>query len=60
MSEIKGTLLGIILTITVFGIVLVTLGGVFQNVSDTLGERMTNASEQEYTSQVVVLPDAGE
>ena len=36
MSEIKGSLLGIILTVTVFGIVLAALGGVFQNVSDTV------------------------
>lgn len=49
MSELKGSLLGIILTITVFGIVLVTLGGVFQNVSDTISERMTNAGDAQFT-----------
>ena len=45
MSEIKGSLLGIILTIAVFGVVLATIGGVFQTVSDTIGERMSTAAE---------------
>ena len=45
MSEIKGSLLGIILTIAVFGVVLATIGGVFQTVSDTIGERMSTSAE---------------
>ncbi len=58
MSEIKGSILGIILTITVFGIALVTLGGIFQSVADTVGERMTNAAEETLV-EVVDMPGEG-
>lgn len=39
MSEIKGQLLGIILTIAIFGVVLAAMGTAFANVSQTIATR---------------------
>ncbi len=48
MSEIKGSLLGIILTITIFGVVIGTMAGMFQTVTDIVGDRMTSVAEENY------------
>lgn len=44
MSEIKGHLLGIILTIAIFGVVLTAMTAAFTSVSETIGQRATDAA----------------
>lgn len=44
MSEIKGQLLGIILTISIFGVVLGAMIAAFTSVSQTIGDKMTDAA----------------
>lgn len=39
MSEIKGHLLGIILTISIFGVVLAAMTTAFTTISKTVGDR---------------------
>ena len=57
MSEIKGSLLTIILTIAVFGVVLAAVGGAFTAIGLTTSERMESAIE---TTYVVPAPvDSG-
>lgn len=40
MSEIKGTLLGVILTIAVFGAIFTTMKLVFDNTADAISEEV--------------------
>ena len=47
MSEIKGHLLGIILTISIFGVVLAAMTTAFTNVSKTIGDRAEEAAQTE-------------
>lgn len=53
MSEIKGQLLGIILTISIFGIVLAAMATSFGKMGDSIGERMEEVATTEvtYTSE---------
>lgn len=48
MSEIKGQILGIILTIGVFTAVFATLTGVFKKTSESLQSKMNTAIETVY------------
>lgn len=48
MSEIKGSLLTIILTIAVFGVVLTAIGGAFTTIGMKTSERMGEAVEETY------------
>lgn len=41
MSEIKGQLLGIILVVTIFGIVGGALAAIFANLTDTVEEKVS-------------------
>ena len=41
MSEIKGQLLGIILVVTIFGIVGGALAAIFSNLTDTVEEKVS-------------------
>ncbi|MCQ3034968.1 MAG: hypothetical protein MJ248_01920 [Bacilli bacterium] len=43
MSEIKGQLLGIILTISIFGVVLAAMTAAFKNVSQSVADQATSA-----------------
>lgn len=45
MSEIKGTLLSIVLAIAMFGVVLTLMTTTFTNVSNTIGENAEAAVE---------------
>ena len=45
MSEIKGQLLGILITIAVFGIVLGGMKLAFSNASSTIAEKVAVAAE---------------
>lgn len=56
MSEIKGQLLGIILTISIFGVVLAAMVASFGKMSDRVGERV----EEIATTEVTYTPDSGE
>ena len=47
MSEIKGQLLGIILTISIFGGVLAAMGTSFGKMSDKVGERVEEIATTE-------------
>ena len=49
MSEIKGQLLGIILTISIFGVVLAAMVTSFGRMSSTVGERVEEIATQEVT-----------
>lgn len=49
MSEIKGQLLGIILTIAIFGVVLTTMVTAFGNMSDTVGSRVESIANTSAT-----------
>lgn len=51
MSEIKGQILGIILTIAVFGAVFGVLAASFKNSADVVGSRMDEVVYQEYTEE---------
>ena len=51
MSEIKGQLLGIILTISIFGVVLATMTAAFKLVSEQTADKATEAIAE------VVTPD---
>lgn len=55
MSEIKGQLLGIILTIAVFGVVLTAMVSSFGKMSETVGSRVEEiaTTEVSYTSTSV-------
>ena len=53
MSEIKGQLLGIILTIAVFGVVFGVLMASFKNSASSIGVRMDEAMYQKYEEEVV-------
>lgn len=44
MSEIKGQLLGIILTISIFGVVLGAMITAFTTASKSIGDKMTAAA----------------
>ena len=45
MSEIKGQLLGILITIGVFGVVLTGMKLAFSNASSTIAEKVVVAAE---------------
>lgn len=45
MSEIKGQLLGIILVVTIFGIVGGALAAIFSNLTDTVEEKVSQEIE---------------
>ncbi len=45
MSEIKGQLLGILITIAVFGVVLAGMKIAFSNASSTISEKVAVAAE---------------
>lgn len=47
MSEIKGQLLGIILTIAVFGVVLTAMVSSFGKMSETVGSRVEEIATTE-------------
>lgn len=47
MSEIKGQLLGIILTISIFGIVAAAMATSFTNASKKIGEQVENVATTE-------------
>lgn len=51
MSEIKGQLLGIILTIAIFGVVLTGMSIAFANVSDSIGTRAEEIATTQVTSE---------
>lgn len=51
MSEIKGTLLGIVLTIAIFGAIFATVKGVFTNTADTISERVDGQLETALPSE---------
>lgn len=42
MSEIKGQLLGIVLVLTIFGIVAIAMSNAFETSADTIQERIEN------------------
>lgn len=46
MSEIKGQLLGIILVLMVFGIVAASLTAIFNGLSSTVANEVSNAVSQ--------------
>lgn len=54
MSEIKGQLLGIILAISIFGVVLAAMVTSFGKMSDKVGERV----EQIATTTATYTPDS--
>lgn len=56
MSEIKGQLLGIVLTIAVFGIVFAAMTVAFQRVSESVEEKATSAVNATTASSVVSQP----
>lgn len=49
MSEIKGQLLGIILTIAIFGVVLTAMVASFGKMSETVGSRVEEIATTEIT-----------
>ncbi len=58
MSEIKGQLLGIILTVSIFGIVAAAMATAFTTASKSIGDKVTSAASAEVkaasSSKVVV------
>ena len=40
MSEIKGALLGVVLTIAIFGVIFTTMKLTFDNTADAISERV--------------------
>ena len=44
MSEIKGQLLGIILTVSIFGIVAAAMATAFNSASETIGSKVENVA----------------
>lgn len=51
MSEIKGQLLGIILTISIFGIVAAAMATSFTNASKKIGDQVENVATTEVTAE---------
>ncbi len=47
MSEIKGQLLGIILTVSIFGIVAAAMATAFTTASKSIGDKVTSAASAE-------------
>lgn len=45
MSEIKGQLLGVILTIAIFGIVATAMTGAFSKAANDIGSQIENVAE---------------
>lgn len=49
MSEIKGQLLGIILTISIFGIVIAAMAAAFTTASQSISKKITDAASTSVT-----------
>lgn len=60
MSEIKGQLLGIVLTIAVFGAVFAVLVASFKNSANSVGTKMDEAIYEVYQEEAIpAAPFAG-
>ena len=51
MSEVKGTLLAIVLAVAVFGVVFGIITVAMKNSAETVSGRMSEASSQQYQAQ---------
>ena len=54
MSEVKGTLLAIVLAVAVFGVVFGLISVAMHDSAESIADRMTQSAETEYTGSVVV------
>ena len=56
MSEIKGQLLGVILTISIFGIVATTMATSFKKAGESIGSKVENAANTTVTAAAAAEP----
>lgn len=58
MSEIKGNLLGIILTISIFGVVLAAMTAAFTSISKTVSDRAEAAVTEKTETDTTQAADS--
>ena len=61
MSEVKGTLLAIVLAVAVFGVVFGLISAAMHDSASTVADRMTESAETQYTpgsvSVIYTIPE---